>query len=167
MVAWTGVVSRCMSDSTRRGLCRALSGFSMMALLSRKEAQSQGVPSSLGRDAGLSRCAAFSFDSLPTHPNASGVARPVVSGVVPTGEHIEVHETVLMPGQMPHPPHRHRHEELMLVREGTLDFQYAGHSHTLGPGGVAYVASEELHGLKNVGSVPANYFVIGIGRDDQ
>ena len=54
----------------------------------------------------------------------------------------------------------------MLVREGTLDFLYGGQSHTLTPGGVAYVASNELHGLKNIGSSPATYFVIGIGREE-
>ncbi len=54
----------------------------------------------------------------------------------------------------------------MLIREGTLDFMYGGQSHVLTPGGVAYVASNELHGLKNIGTTPALYFVIGIGRED-
>ena len=155
-----------MSDSTRRSLFQALSALSIATLLPRPQAEGQGAPSSLGKDPGLSHCAAFTFDSLTTHPNASGTVRPVLSGVVPTGENIELHETTLLPGQMPHPPHRHRHEELMLIREGTLDFMYGGQSHVLTPGGVAYVASNELHGLKNIGTTPANYFVIGIGRED-
>jgi mannose-6-phosphate isomerase-like protein (cupin superfamily) len=51
----------------------------------------------------------------------------------------------------------------MLIREGSLEFILDGKSEQLGPGGVAYAASGEMHGLKNVGTVPANYFVIAIG----
>lgn len=108
----------------------------------------------------------FSFDSLPVKSSPSGAAtRPVLQGRLPTGEFIELHETTLMPGQMPHPAHRHTHTELMLIREGTLEFILDGKSERLGSGGVAYAASGELHGLKNVGDVPANYFVIAIGRE--
>ena len=153
-----------MSDSTRRTLCQALPALSLLALLPRTWALGQAAGTSKETD--LSHCVAFPFDALPQHPNAVGVSRPVLSGVVPTGEHLELHETTLMPGQMPHPPHQHRHEELMLIREGTLEFQYGGANHTLTAGGVAYVASNEMHGLKNVGTTPANYFVIGIGRED-
>ncbi len=154
-----------MSETSRRDLCQTLSAIGLMAFLPRAGA-AQGKTSAASEPTDLSHCASFSFDSLATHPGASGVMRPVLSGPVPTGEHIELHETTLMPGQMPHPPHQHRHEELMLVREGTLDFLYAGQSHTLTAGGIAYVASNELHGLKNIGATPANYFVIGIGRED-
>ena len=90
---------------------------------------------------------------------------PVLTGKLPTGEVIEMHETTLMPGQMPHAAHRHVHCEFMLFREGTVEFTAGGKSQQLGPGGVAYAASGEMHGLKNVGTVPANYFVIAIGTE--
>ena len=154
-----------MSDSTRRSLCQALpAALSLLAFLPR--AQARGQAASTSKETDLSHCTAFPFSSLPEHPSASGVIRPVLSGIVPTGEHLELHETTLMPGQMPHPPHQHRHEELMLIREGTLEFQYGGANHTLTAGGAAYVASNEMHGLKNVGTTSANYFVIGIGREE-
>ena len=108
----------------------------------------------------------FAFAQLPVKHNASGATtRAVMAGKLPTGEMIELHETMLMPGQMPHPAHRHKHSELMLIREGTVDFILDGRTEHLGPGGVAYAASGEMHGLKNNSSAPANYFVIAIGED--
>jgi mannose-6-phosphate isomerase-like protein (cupin superfamily) len=106
----------------------------------------------------------YSFDNLPVKRSSGGAAtRPVLQGKLPTGEVVELHETTLMPGQMPHAAHKHVHTEFMLIREGTLEFNLDGKSEQLGPGGVAYAASGEMHGLKNVGTVPANYFVIAIG----
>ena len=106
----------------------------------------------------------FLFDKLPVHSSSGGAAtRPVLHGALPTGEIVEIHETTLMPGQMPHPAHQHVHTEFMLIREGSLEFILDGRSEPFGPGGVAYARSGEMHGLKNVGSTPAHYFVIAIG----
>jgi quercetin dioxygenase-like cupin family protein len=46
-----------------------------------------------------------------------------------------------------------------------MEFENNGKPERVGPGGVMYAASNMLHGLKNVGETPANYFVIAIGRD--
>lgn len=53
----------------------------------------------------------------------------------------------------------------MLIREGTVEFIIEDRSEQVGPGGVCYAASNTMHGLKNVGSTPANYFVIAIGTE--
>ncbi len=112
----------------------------------------------------LSHSATYSFDQLPVKQSPSGaVTRPVLHGKLPTGELVEMHETMLLPGQSPHAAHHHVHSEFMLIREGTLEFTANGKPERIGPGGVAFAASGEMHGLKNVGAGPANYFVIAIG----
>lgn len=99
------------------------------------------------------------FDQLPVH----GGARPILDGMTHAGAHLEVHETVLGPGKMPHPPHHHEHEELFLISKGTLEVTIAGKSTTIGPGSAAFIHSGEEHGIKNIGPEDAQYFVVAIG----
>src|SRR5437763_10697825 len=100
-----------------------------------------------------------------TFQSIRATTRAVLHGKLPTGEVVEMHETTLMPGQMPHPAHKHVHTEFMLVREGAVEFTANAKPERLGPGAVAYAASGEMHGLKNVGSAPANYFALAIGTE--
>jgi mannose-6-phosphate isomerase-like protein (cupin superfamily) len=107
----------------------------------------------------------FVFSDLKPRQNAngSGEVRSVTQGTTPTGEQVEVHETALNPGASPHAPHRHKHSEFWLIREGTVEITINGKSYQLGPGSVGFAASNDLHGIKNVGTVPATYFVVAIG----
>jgi quercetin dioxygenase-like cupin family protein len=149
------------TNLNRRDLCLLLSSLAAMAaspLLDAQEPAPAAQPD-------LAAQRAYTFDSLPVVKSVSGEMRPVLHGVLPTGESVELHETTLLPGHMPHPPHKHRHSELMLIREGTLEFDNDGALERLGPGGVVFAASNVMHGLKNVGETNANYFVIAIGRD--
>jgi quercetin dioxygenase-like cupin family protein len=108
---------------------------------------------------------AYTFEQLPVHTNGDNQTRPVLDGETHAGVRIELHETELPPGGAPHPPHRHVHEEMVLIREGILEVTIAGRSAKLGPGSVAYVASNEEHGWRNAGDTRAHYFVLAIGRD--
>jgi quercetin dioxygenase-like cupin family protein len=107
----------------------------------------------------------YRFEDMPVRKGATAVSRAILQGQTRTGYGIEIHQTELPPGQAPHPPHRHLHEEMVMVREGTLEVTISGKAVTLGPGSVAYVASNEEHGWRNVGTSQASYFVLTLGRD--
>ena len=164
-----------MNAMNRRDLVVALSSFAALAVTSAEAGgqepgnlpETMAVPAPPGSagDPVLSASRAFRFEDLPVVKTANGETRAVTRGVLPTGEAVELHETTLLPGHMPHLPHQHKHSEFMLVREGQMEFENNGKPERVGPGGLMYAASMMLHGLKNVGETPANYFVIAIGRD--
>ena len=110
--------------------------------------------------------ACYPFESLPVSVNKATHAesRQVFKGVTHEGLPIDMHITTMPPGQMPHAPHHHVHEETMMIKEGKLEVTIAGKTTVVGPGSVIYVLSNEEHGLKSVGDVAAQYFVLAIGK---
>jgi quercetin dioxygenase-like cupin family protein len=163
-----------MNSMNRRDLCVTLTSFAALAVASSQgqtptQAQDRmavPAPSGAPGERVLSTQRTFPFGDLPVVKNANGETRAVIRGTLPTGELVELHETTLLPGHAPHPPHQHRHSELMMVREGTIEFNNNGTLERAGPGGVFFAASNVMHGLTNVGETMANYFVIAIGRDN-
>ena len=106
----------------------------------------------------------FAFEDLhPRKINDTAEVRNIVNGTTPTGERVEIHETRLNPGGAPHPPHHHEHSEFWLIKEGTVELTINGKQHKLGPGSAGFAASNDEHGIKNAGNVPAVYFVVAIG----
>ncbi|SRR6266498_295888 len=165
-----------MENLTRRDLFAALSAFAVVGTatlggaipLALADESGESTATNAKTDPVLSSSQTFPFNTLPvTNLPNGGTMRRVVSGVLATGEFIEVHETMLPPGQMPHPPHRHRNSELLFIREGRLEFLNDGKPERVGPGGVVFAASNVMHGLKNVGTTPANYLVIAISRAEK
>jgi mannose-6-phosphate isomerase-like protein (cupin superfamily) len=139
---------------TRREMCFLLPAAVLpaVAALQNATAQDASIPS-----------ATYPFDQLAVQTSNSAEVRHVLKGKLATGEALEVHETTLPPGGMPHAAHHHVHSEMWLIREGTVELTINGTSHQLGPGGVGFVHSNEEHGIKNVGSAPAKYFVVAVG----
>ncbi len=136
---------------SRRNLC----SFLPLALLPGRSLAEGGALSSF----------ALKFEDLRVTKSKSGDAehRSIMKGKTPTGEQIEAHETVLQPGAAPHPPHAHGHSEFWLVREGTVELTIDGKKYQLGPGSAGFAAAKEKHGIRNIGKVPASYFVVAIG----
>jgi quercetin dioxygenase-like cupin family protein len=73
---------------------------------------------------------------------------------------------MLPPGQMPHPPHKHPNSEFILIREGTIQHLNEGVAdlRPVGPGDIIFNGSNRLHGLKNIGTVNALYFVVSVSK---
>ncbi len=112
------------------------------------------------------RSTVFPADSVRQRPGASAASRSIVDTATAILAKLEMHETTLAPGQSPHPPHRHAHEELMIVRSGTIEALQGTVTRQAGPGSVVFMASNELHGLRNPGPDTARYIVIRIDPHD-
>jgi quercetin dioxygenase-like cupin family protein len=104
--------------------------------------------------------AVFDWNMVKPKPNEVGSVRSFFKMRTATVEQLEVHVTTLNPGKSPHPPHRHPNEEMIIIREGTVEALSNGEWKRVGPGSIIFNASNQLHGLRNVGSVPAVYHVI-------
>jgi mannose-6-phosphate isomerase-like protein (cupin superfamily) len=139
---------------TRRNLCLLLPAALVPAVLR---------PASAAAQEGTMSSAMYPFEKLPIRTPNNTQIRDVLKGKLATGESLEVHETTLPPGGAPHAAHHHVHSEMWLIREGTVELTVNGTSYRLGPGSVGFVRSNEEHGIKNVGTTPATYFVVAVG----
>jgi XRE family transcriptional regulator, regulator of sulfur utilization len=104
----------------------------------------------------------FDWNSLTDVPNEHGSTRTVCSTPTATLENLEIHVSTLKPGMSPHPPHRHPNEELIIVRQGTVETLSNGEWIRVGPGSIIFNGSNQLHGFKNVGTEDAIYHVVNV-----
>lgn len=102
----------------------------------------------------------FDWNSIPVKQTKTGMVRQFFRAPTATLDELECHVTTLNPGESPHPPHKHPDEELIIVKEGTVEALINGERKRAGPGSVIFQASNQMHGLKNVGDGPATYHVI-------
>lgn len=104
----------------------------------------------------------FKWEDLKLRPTPNGERRDVSDNPTPTFSVFECHITTLNPGKASHDPHRHAQEELILVKEGTLEVHLNGKTQNAGPGSVFFYASNDAHAVRNVGATRATYWVINL-----
>ena len=135
---------------TRRDLLVAAISMSL-AVAGITFAESNGKP--------VMHSCVFNWADLKARPTKVGESRGVFDAPTPTLAEFECHITTLNPGESPRPPHRHPEEELMVIKEGTVEALQGGKTNIVTAGGIIFEASNELHGLRNIGTNRATYFV--------
>jgi quercetin dioxygenase-like cupin family protein len=104
----------------------------------------------------------FKWDELKARITPNGERRDVANNPTPTLAVFESHITTLNPGRASHEPHRHPQEELILVKEGTLEVHIDGKTQNAGAGSVFFYAANDAHAVRNVGDTRATYWVINL-----
>jgi quercetin dioxygenase-like cupin family protein len=103
----------------------------------------------------------LSWEQIEASGNSTtGLSHRFFQNPTATLDELEMHVTHLPPGKSPHPPHTHPEEELVIIKEGTLEAMQAGKTRRMGPGSVIFQASNQLHGVRNVGETTAIYYVV-------
>lgn len=103
---------------------------------------------------------AIDWQDVPVKQEEVRAVRQFMQAPTATLDELELHVTTLPPGASSHAPHKHPNEELVIVKEGTVEVLVNGQTKRVGPGSVVFNASNQLHSLRNVGSGPATYHVI-------
>lgn len=101
----------------------------------------------------------FKWQDLTVKPTAVGERRDVADGPTQTLEVFECHISTLNAARISHPPHTHPQEELIILKEGTLDVLLNGTTQRAGPGSLLFFAANHPHAVRNAGQGPATYFV--------
>jgi mannose-6-phosphate isomerase-like protein (cupin superfamily) len=142
---------------SRRNLCLALPALLASGYVAADETQKKTLPSHI-----------YQFDDLSARTSGKLIYRGFLDGMLFEGCHVSLHESDLAPNSIPHPPHKHRHEEMVLVVEGKLQFTINGKATTVGEGSVMLVGSNDEHGIRNPEeSIHAKYFVMALGPENQ
>lgn len=104
----------------------------------------------------------FDWEKLPVKTTKVGSRRDFMNSPTVTCENLECHVTTLHAGEVPHGAHRHPDEEVVVVKEGVMECTINGVARRGGPGSIFFFASNDEHGMRNVGGTTASYHVIRI-----
>ena len=99
-------------------------------------------------------------DKIPYKGDDKKKGRQFFLAATHAGFKIECHETVLGAGLETHPPHRHVHEEIMIVVEGTVEANLNGVKQTVPAGSVVVFGSNQTHNARNAGTTPSRYYIV-------
>jgi len=131
---------------------RPLAGFALGCLATAALFAAAGSPAWL-------KSGVFRWEDVKFVPGKTGQRAQVID--LPTGtlSKLHCHISLLNPGENTGALHRHPQEELIVVKEGTLEVNFDGRKQTAGPGALVFFSVNENENMTNVGAAPAVYYV--------
>lgn len=119
-----------------------------------------GVAALAASDTKILGSTALDWNDVPAKQEEVRAVRQFFRAPTATLNELELHVTTLPAGATSHAPHKHPNEELVIIKEGTVEVLVDGKMKRVGPGAVVFNASNQMHSLRNVGAGPATYHVI-------
>ena len=123
-------------------------------------ATAAGVALAQSSGKAVMKSSVFDWTSIKAEPTKVGARRQFFEAPTATLDQLSCHVTTLNPGEIPHAGHQHPAEELIVVKEGTIEAVQNSVTNRVGPGSIIFEASNEYHSLRNVGQTQATYYVI-------
>jgi len=102
----------------------------------------------------------FNVSALPATPTPVGLRREAFDARTTTVDKTHCHITTLNAGASSGTPRKHLQEEIIIIKEGTIEANWDGQSRVANAGDVIFFAANAVTHLRNVGTVPATYYVI-------
>ncbi len=100
------------------------------------------------------------WQKLVFTPTKTGQRCAVFEAPTPTLDKFHCHISTLNPGENTGPLHRHPQEELVIIKEGTLEINIDGRIQVAPAGSMIFYAANENENMRNIGKTPATYYVI-------
>ena len=116
------------------------------------QAQSQKPPTMTSK--------AIEWNSIEAKTNANGSSRKFCEGPTADLDMLECHASTLNPGATNHVILKRPNDEVIIVKEGTIEAYVDDKWVRLGPGSVIFNAANVDQAMRNVGTGPATYHVV-------
>lgn len=155
-------LGKMLNVSLRYSLCMKYLLLSLcMAMTVPATAQSAAVSSYRAPSQSAVLATTFvDWNSLNPNPTPVGQVRHVFDNPTLAMDKLEVHITTLNPGMESHPVHRHPWEEMLLIKDGEFELSINGRKQHAGPGAMVFLAANDPHNARNVGTRPGTYYVL-------
>ena len=104
--------------------------------------------------------AVYPWEKMKPTVVTNGVRRALFDGPTATVDKLHCHITTLNPGEVSSAPRLHLQEEVIIVKEGTVEAVFDGKTEIATAGSVIFFNSHAVTQLRNPGKVPATYTVV-------
>ena len=100
------------------------------------------------------------WTEMPMKTTDKGESRQIFNQPTHYFQKIDMHATTLNEGQVSHPPHMHRNEEIILIRSGDVQMYIGGQYHKAKAGDIVFLTSGTPHALENKTKGRCEYFAL-------